>query len=259
MPFSRFLHQILFRRQRGGRPERSPTPRDSAVGDARRSRWGLALVALLVVAGLALERLGVLDWHAGLALAQGHADRWWLAPVLALVTAGLYAAGLPGSLMVWVVGILFPPQVAVPLLVAGGVAGALGAAELARVAVATGSRAEGDGRLLRLLARRSNFATLLAVRVTPGFPHSAINFAAGALKVPRARFLASTALGLAVKSALYATAIHRAARLATLDDAISWSTVAPLVGLALLLLLAPPLLRRFRGPADPAAVPVEPA
>lgn len=229
----------------------SPADPEETARPVRRP-WGLLALGLAIAAGVALERSGVLDWRSGLDLAQAWAGHWWLAPGLALATAALFAAGLPGSLMVWIAGILFPPQIAVPVLVAGGLAGALGAAELARVAVATGRRAEGDGRLLRLLARRSNFATLLAVRVTPGFPHSAINFAAGVLQVPRARFLASTALGLALKSAFYATAIHRAARLATLDDAISWSTVAPLVGLALLLLAGPPLVRRLRPAPEPA-------
>ena len=216
--------------------------------------------------GIGLERAGILDWRAGVALAQGYPGNWWLAPAVALVTAGLFSAGLPGSLMVFVAGILFPPTVAAPVFVAGGVAGALGAYSLARgVGRGRGWSAEHkepDGRLLRLLARRDDFATLLAVRVAPSFPHSAINLAAGLLAVPRARFLASSALGLAIKGTLYVTAIHQAAGAATMEGAVSWRTIAPLVGLALLLLLGPPLLRRLRERREksaPLAVPVEPA
>ncbi len=234
-------------------PGSSPVPSGSE-GAARRPGppWGLVALLLAIAAGVALERTGALDWRSGLGLAQAYTGHWWLAPGLALVTAALFTAGLPGSLMVLIAGVLFPPQIAVPLLVAGDLAVALGAAELARLAVVAGSRPEGDGRLLRLLARRSDFLTLLAVRVTPGFPHSAINFAAGALALPRGRFLASTALGLAAKSALYATAIHRAAHLATLEDAISWTTVAPLAALSVLLLAGPPLVRRLRADAETA-------
>lgn len=199
---------------------------------------------LLTAAGIVLERLGVLDWRAGVAIAQGYADRPWLAPALALITALLYATSLPGSMMVWVLGILFPPQVAAPLFVAGGVAGAFGAYSLARGAGEVGSTEE--HRLLRLLARRSDFVTLVAVRVAPGIPHSAINLAAGALRLPLGRFLASAALGLAIKGGLYVTAIHQAARVATVEEAISWRTVAPLVLLAATLLAVPPLLRRWR-------------
>jgi len=169
---------------------------DSASPRARRRRvWGLGLLASALVAGVVLERTGVLDWRAALALAQGYSDRWWLAPALAVATAALFAASLPGSLMVWVVGILLPPEVAAPVFVLGGVAGALGARSLARIAGGSGSGDVDDGGLLRLLARRSDFATLLAVRIAPGFPHSAINVAAGILDVPRWRFVTSTALG----------------------------------------------------------------
>lgn len=223
--------------------------------EARRRRWGLALVAVLLVAGFVLERLGIFDWRAGVALAQGYADRWWLAPALALVTAALFAASLPGSLMIFVVGMLLPPAPGAIAFVMGGVAGALGAYSLARIAGAeVGSRAD-ENRLLRILRRKSDFVTLLAVRVAPGFPHSAINLAAGALGVPRGRFLVSTALGLAVKGSLYVAAIHQAKRVATIEEAISWRTLAPLAALSLLLLVAPPLLRRFRGPLESASVP----
>lgn len=219
----------------------------NAVGGSRRGRSGLGLIAVIgaiAVAGFVLERAGVLDWRAGLALARGYTGRWWLAPVLALVTALLFAASLPGSFMVWILGILFPPAIAAPAFVAGGVAGALGAYSLARSARPGAGNGESDGRLLRLLARQSDFATLLAVRVTPSFPHSAINLAAGLLRVPRARFLLSTALGLAIKGTLYVSAIHQAAGAETIEEAISWRTLAPLVGLALLLLLVSALSRR---------------
>ena len=223
-----------------------------------------ALVVLAAAVGFALERTGILDWRAGVALAEGHVDSWWLAPLVALVTAVLFSAGLPGSAMVFVAGILFAPMIAVPTFVAGGVAGALGAYSLARAAGRTGRREEGDGRLLRLLARRSDFATLLAVRVAPSFPHTAINFASGLLGIPLGRFLASAALGLAIKGTLYVSVIHQAAGAATMAEVITWRTLAPLAGLAALLLLAPPLLRRYRGdletqpPRDPREPPESP-
>ena len=122
--------------------------------------------------------------------------------------------------------------------------------------------AQGSGeveanRVLRILARRSDFATLLAVRVAPSFPHSAINLAAGVLAVPRGRFLVSTGLGLAIKGGLYMSAIHQAAGVATVAEAISFRTLAPLVGLSALLLLGPPLLRWIRGERELKTGPVE--
>lgn len=211
------------------------------------------------MAGFVLERMGILDWRTGVAYAQDYTGRWWLAPALAATTAGLFATSLPGSMMVWVVGILLPPEVAVAAFVLGGTAGSLVAQTLGRIAGGRRGRDPEEDRLLGLLARRSDFTTMLAVRVAPGFPHSAINVAAGVLGVPRMRFLVSTALGLAIKGTLYVTAIHQATRFAALDGAISWRTIAPLVVLSLLLLLGPPLVRRVRGPREPVAAPIEPA
>lgn len=227
---------------------------------ARRRPWRLGFLVILLAAGLALERAGVLDWRTGVALAQRHAGSWWLPPALALATAALFSAGLPGSLMTWVAGILLPPLVAAPVVVVGGVAGALGAYVLARAVGGSDDPEADDRRLIRLLARRRDFTTLLAVRLAPGFPHSAINFAAGLLKVPRGRFLASTALGLVLKGTLYVTAIHQATQAAVAaEGSISWRALVPLAGLALLLLLAPQLRRLASARREPAAVPIDPA
>ncbi len=231
----------------------------SPTSPRRQFPWALALVLVLMAGGLGLERAGILDGRAGVALAQEYAGRWWLAPALSLVTAALFAASLPGSLMVWVVGALFPPQIAAPVFVAGGVAGAFAAYSVARAAGNRDGGAATDSRALRMLAQRSDFATLLAVRVAPSLPHSAINLAAGILAVPRARFLLTTALGLTIKGTIYVTAIHRAADVATLTEAISWRTLAPLAALAVLLMLGPLLLRWLRGHREPREYPVEPA
>lgn len=235
----------------------------STSADERRAGvpWGFVLLVLLALTGGVLERTGLLDWRAAVALAQGYAGQWWLAPAMAVVMAVLYSFGLPGSLITWVAGIVFPPLIAAPTVVLGGVAGALGAYSLARVART--SRDGGSGgerrRLVRLLARRSDFATLAAFRLAPGFPHSAINFAAGMLRVPVGRFAAASACGMAVKGTIYVSAIHQATKVAALDQAISWRTAATLSGLALVLVALPPLLRFARGRVGVDGAPVEPA
>ncbi len=221
-------------------------------------RWLLGVLVLLALVGIGLERAGILDWRVGVTLAQQYSGSWWLGPALVLVTAALFAAGLPGSLMVWVFGVVFPPAAAVALFVVGGLAGALAAYSLARGAGRSTDSAAQDGRLVRLLGRRSDLATLVALRIAPSFPHSAINFGAGLLGIPRGRFLFATALGLTIKGGLYVSAIHQASQVASIEEAISWRTLVPLVGLTLLLLLGPPLARRIQqrrattpGPLDP--------
>lgn len=246
--------------EKGRRPARRPAPR--ALLRRPGNLGPIALIAAVGLAALAaalLGRAGLLDWRLGLALAEGHAGSWWLPLALALVTAALFAASLPGSLAVWVGSLLLPPVLAAPAFVAGAVAGSLGAYRIARLARGRGPDAMAPGRLRRLLARRGDFATLLALRLAPGVPHSAINLGAGLLGIPLGRFLAATALGLGVKGTLYAVAIHRAARMAAVEEAISWPTLAPLAGLALLALLAPRLLRRMRERRLPSEAPLEAA
>ncbi|OQC40875.1 MAG: SNARE associated Golgi protein [Acidobacteria bacterium ADurb.Bin051] len=217
-----------------------------AAGEAGR-RWlgwgGLALLAGLAL--LLLARPELREWQQALAFAEGYAGRWWFAPALALVTALLFGASLPGSAVVWVAGLLLPPAVAVPTFVAGAVAGSCGAYWCSRQARAAGSPAA-RGRFARLFAARSDFPTLLALRLAPGIPHAALNLGAGYFGVPPGRFAASTALGLALKGGLYITAIHRAARLETLAEALRWPVLAPLALLALLLLFGPRLRARAR-------------
>ena len=98
------------------------------------------------------------------------------------------------------------------------------------------ARARG-GRLFGLLERQGDFFTLCALRVLPGMPHSAINYASGTLALPLARFLAATALGLALKSYLYSAAIAGAIGTAGPADLLRLDVLGPLVAIALLLLL----------------------
>ena len=239
------------------RSKRSKPDSRDATGDKQRRSWGLALLLLLLVTGYVLERRGIFDWRSVVALAQSYADRWWLPPALALVTAALYTFTLPGSMMMIVTGVLLTPLTAID-----GVRRGRRRRRLRRLQAGAPRRRDSErdgvaGRLLGILARRSDFLTLLAVRVAPGFPHSAINAAAGILNLPPGRFLASTALGLAIKGTLFITAFHEASRATTIEEAISWRTLAPLGALSLLLLISPPLLRRLRvnraAPADPDA------
>ena len=80
---------------------------------------------------------------------------------------------------------------------------ALGAYVFARRLTRLDVSAARGHRLFSILERQGDFFTLCALRVLPGMPHSAINYAAGTLALPLPRFLAATALGLAFKSHLY--------------------------------------------------------
>ncbi|MCC5794619.1 MAG: VTT domain-containing protein [Chromatiales bacterium] len=196
-------------------------------------RWSLLLLVLLILLGIVLDALGLFDPRAALERLRDWPAGWALALTLISIQVLMFALALPGSAMVWVVAVLYPPWASTAILTVGGTAGALAAWLFA--ARMTGDSMN-DNRVYRLLERQGDFLTLCAVRLLPGFPHSLINYAAGTLSLPLPRFLVSSAVGLGAKAWLYSSAIHELAGAASAADMISWRTIAPLVVLALLAL-----------------------
>lgn len=210
----------------------------------RRVPRGLVVLVALVLAGVVAARLGLIDGREAVAWAEGHVHRWWLAPAIAAAMAVLFAFALPGSTLFWVAGALYAPPLAATIVVVGGLAGSLAAYRVAGTAGGGWAR-ERPERLVSFLRARSDFLTLVALRTLPTFPHAAINYSAGVLGVPLPRFLAASAVGFALKGSLYVTAIHQAARADSLEEALDWRVVGPLLGLALLLLVAGVARRRW--------------
>ncbi|WP_240609917.1 TVP38/TMEM64 family protein [Billgrantia endophytica] len=162
-----------------------------------------------------------------------------------LVMAVTLAFGLPGSIGLWLIAPFYPPLVATPMLILGSLGGALGAYHLA---ARIGDRWNPRGltrKIMRMLEQRSDFLTQCALRVLPGFPHSVINFAAGLRRLPLRTFVIAAVVGLGIKWAVYASAIHGALEaVAKEEDIISADIVLPLVALAVLLLIGAWMRRR---------------
>ena len=203
----------------------------------------LALAALAAL-GIALEALELVDWARALDWARANAGGWRVPAAIVLAQLALYTFGQPGSILFWAAALLYPPSLATLILTAGGTAGALGAYLFARrVTRLDLARARGH-RLFRILERQGDFLTLCALRVIPGMPHSAINYAAGTLALPLPRFLCASALGLAIKSYLYSAAVSGAIGTAGPSDLLRLEVLGPLFAIALLLLLGRPAYRR---------------
>lgn len=144
--------------------------------------------------------------------------------------------GLPGTLGLWLTAPFYPPLVATLMLTVGSTLGAYGAYQ---VAAKAGARWQPGGLTLRVmtsLEQRSDLFSQCALRIMPGFPHSVINFAAGLRRIPLRPFIAATVLGLAVKWAIYSSAIHNALEAIEEDDPLQWDVLWPLAALTLLLL-----------------------
>lgn len=213
----------------------------------------LAVLAALVALGIALELLGIVDWRLALEWARGHAGGWPLAAAIVAAQLALYTFAQPGSLLLWVAALLYAPPAATLILTAGGTCGALGAYLLARRLTRFDPAQARRRALFRLLERQGDFFTLCALRVLPGVPHSVINYASGILALPLARFLSASALGLAVKSYLYASALGGAAGATSAADLMRLEVLGPLILIALLLLTGRLLLRQ--GARKPDAPP----
>ncbi len=200
-----------------------------------RARLGRGVLVLLITLGIGLA-LWVGDPVRLLAWGEAVAGGPWVTAGLVLVMALMLAFALPGTLMVWLIAPFHPPLVAVGLLLIGSTTGAWGAYRVAsRLARADPARERG-GWLTDFLRRHSHPATQAALRVFPGFPHSMVNYAGGALGLPLGPFLLAAVLGLAVKWGVYATAIHGATDAIATGEALQPQTLLPLFALAVLLL-----------------------
>ena len=196
----------------------------------------LILVAILA-AGIVVQKAGYFDAARELAPIETFAQAWWAPPAVVLLQVVLYMFALPGSVLIWTLGAVYPPWAATAIIVAGGVGGSAAAyffsAGLSTSWVEKLTRSEA----YRLLQRNSAFLQLFALRCMPGFPHSFINYSSGILKVSLARFISSTALGLTVKGYIYCSAIYRAFHIQDNGDVISFSSLWPLLLLVLFSLL----------------------
>jgi uncharacterized membrane protein YdjX (TVP38/TMEM64 family) len=216
------------------------------TGRERLAKIGPFIVlAALIALGIALDALGLFDWRTVLEWARGYPAGWELAVAIIVLQVGLFTFALPGSSLVWVAAVLYPPPLATLILTSGGTGGALFAYLFShRLTRVTAEQAQ-DGRLYRLLKAQSDFLTLIALRVLPGMPHSLINYAAGTLRLPLPRFLVTTALGLGLKAFLYSSAIDEIVGLAALSDVLRVEILAPLFAIALLLLLGSAARKRW--------------
>lgn len=151
-----------------------------------------------------------------------------------LVMACAWAFALPASAFLLITPLLFPPHVSTLITTSGCALGAGVGYAVARFVGGWWVERFRDGRLRRFLAHHSSFFVLLGIRLTPGSPHGFINYAAGLASVPFARFVLATTLAMAVKSYVYAQAVHAAVGAKSLMEALTGKTLLALFALALL-------------------------
>ena len=196
----------------------------------------ILLVVLLIVTGIWLQVTGMLDAEKILAMAREYSQHWWLVVILILLQALLFTFALAGSLFLWVAAPLYPPVMATFILAVGGTLGGLGAYYFSEYLAEEWIKKIENSQTYRILQKQENFFTLFAMRVFPAFPHAAVNYSSGILKVSLIQFVVAAILGIAIKSYIYARVIYDATSL-SMQELLNISTLAPLIILSLLSLL----------------------
>lgn len=203
----------------------------------------LAPLLGLIAFGLTLEVLGIVDWRTVLEALRQLAG-WPLAATIVLTQIALFAFGQPGSVMFWVAALVYPPWISTLVLTAGATLGGAAAYLLAYRSLRSRRATLSEHRVIRLIARHSDLLTLSALRLTPGMPHSLLNYGAGILEIPFQRFLAAAVPGLAAKSYLYSIAIHGLVEDPSPQALLRFEVLAPLSAAAALLLLGRLIVER---------------
>jgi len=200
--------------------------------------WAIFFLLFLVIAGLILHYIDIPDWRQALEWAREYTQYWWLAPVLVGLQIVLFMFALPGSMLLWVATLLYPPFSATIILVAGSTIGGLAAYLLSRTLATPWKKRIQKNQIFHALEARGDFITLLSLRIMPGFPQSVINYSSGILHIPVSRFLTTAVIGLSCKTYLYAHVISMAVEVEDPTELIGLDTLWPLIALSVLFLLA---------------------
>lgn len=158
----------------------------------------------------------------------------WAPVLIILAMAAAWAFALPASAFLFITPLVFPPHWSALITTAGCALGTTIGYLVARFVGGTWVERFRDGRLHKFLTRHSSFMVLFAIRLTPSSPHGFINYGAGLAQIPLARFVLATTLAMALKSYVYAEAVHQTVGAKSLFDALTPKTMLSLFAVALL-------------------------
>jgi uncharacterized membrane protein YdjX (TVP38/TMEM64 family) len=192
----------------------------------------ILILITILAAGIIAQKMDLLDLTRAVTEIEDIADLWWVPPASVLIQVILYLFALPGSIVIWSLGVIYHPLPATLLAMAGGIFGSLAAYFLAgRLSVSWTQKFSGT-TVFKTLQRNAGFLHLCALRCLPGFPHSIINYSAGMLKVRLLPFVLSSTVGFALKGYIYCSAVYTAFHIEEKETAMTLWTVWPLLVLA---------------------------
>lgn len=202
-------------------------------------RWRLGLLVGLIGIGLLIATIQPLSLEQLLRLGYELAANPLTAVLLVAMQALLFALALPGTLIFWLVAPFYTPWLATLLLCIGGALGALGGYAIAATLGSTVAKGPQGRKVTQIMATHDgNFLVLAALRIVPGFPHSVINYGAGTIRLPVAKFLLASTIGLAIKWFIYARAVYGVTEAGITGAPLGWDSMLPLLIIALLFIVA---------------------
>ena len=214
--------------------------------ETRRDSWSRTLIGISIVLLMLM-----LYWWSGLGrmmtpenLSELRVNVWAPALIICAMAAS-WAFALPASIFLFITPLLFAPYWSALITTTGCALGSSIGYGVARFVGGAWVDRFRDGRLHRFLMRHSSFMVLFAIRLTPSSPHGFINYGAGLARIPFARFVLATTLAFALKSYVYAEAVHNTVGAKSLFDALSAKTMLSLLAVALLALVGHWLHQRY--------------
>ena len=210
----------------------------------RRKLWRAVVLVASIALGVSLYRWSGL-WHSPAQSPMMGLSGAAAAATIIFAMAAAWAFALPASAFLFVTPLLFPPHWSALITTTGCALGTAVGYAVARFVGGAWVERFRDGRLRRFLTRHSSFLVLFGIRLTPSSPHGIINYAAGMGRVPVLRFVAATTAAMAIKSYVYATAVHNTVGATSLMDALSGKTMLSLFAVAVLALVGHALRHRY--------------
>jgi len=198
--------------------------------------YKLIILVILVGLGLALQQTGAIDLQGLIILARQYADRWWMGVLLVVIQTVLFTFAMAGSSIVWITAAIFTPVTLTFIITSGTTLGGISAYLFSERLSEEWTKNIKFSRIYQLLYKESNFFTLFALRVMPGFPHSVINYSCGILKTRLIHFIPAAIAGTAIKTYIYSVVIYKVTTPDTLTGTINLSSVWPLMALSMLIL-----------------------
>ncbi|HEX8635190.1 MAG TPA: VTT domain-containing protein [Pyrinomonadaceae bacterium] len=175
---------------------------------------------------------------------QASGASFFTAFVIILIMAASLTCCLTASYFLILTPLLFPPYWSALITTTGCVLGAAGGYAFARYVGGSWAERFRDGRVQRFLSTHSSFLALFGLRLAPT-PHGVVNYAAGLARISPARLLLATVAAMALKSYVYATAVHSAVSAGSAATAVSAPVVLSLFAVAALSLVGHVLTRRY--------------